>query len=148
MSFRASCLKDPILTRCKELLCLDILGVNRGKFQLSSKHHFSFCQLLNLEGEERTWNGRAFLGLNLGFGIITLQNLHVLPLSRGMDGPVSSQRLFSSSGFLWQKRRERKKISLAKTTKKFIRVKCKEQGNRSKTKENYVPYMFSNGLSL
>lgn len=87
-----------------------------------------------------------FWGLIMDLG--SLQNLLVLPLSRALGGPVSSQRLFSSSGFLWQKRRERKEISLATATKKFIEVKRKEQGNRSKTKENYVPYMFSNGLSL
>lgn len=47
------------------------------------------------------------------------------------------------------KRMERKKeISLATDTKKFIEVRCKEHGNRSKSKENCVPYMFSNGLSL
>lgn len=51
--------------------CLYILGVKGGKFQFSSKHHVSFCQPLDLEGEKRAWNGRAFLGLNHGFGIIT-----------------------------------------------------------------------------
>lgn len=46
------------------------------------------------------------------------------------------------------KREGKEKSSLATATKKCIEVTCKEHGNRSKPEENWVPYMFSNGLSL
>lgn len=110
-----------------------MLGEEEGKFQLSFnsipiKFTFNFANHVVWKRKKESLAWKTFFGLNYGFGIITLQNRFVLPLSWGM-----AQRALkvSSLVLVLYRKREGKEISLATATEKCIEVKCEEHGNRS-----------------